>query len=198
MWEDSRRSRPFKGLVDEFGEMSVRNADLYEIGQTVQVQDLALTIIDARGHDPHHIAFFDNARGWLFSGDVILPAATPISRAMGDDLDAYEASIERLAVLDTQLLLPGHGIQRSDRIAQAFDRSRGFVADFEASVWRVLETTPEPIDLFSLAIATTPDGKPPAASTTWGVHLSNLDAHLRRGVTRGNFVEFTGPRYALA
>lgn len=192
-----RRGSLFAGMVDEFGEESVRNADLYEFDSTIKVADLELKMVDARGHDPYHIAFFEPSRGWLFSGDVVLATPTPLSRGMGDDLETYENSLQRLAELPVELLLPGHGVQRTDRIENAFNRAKGFISDYRAAVHKILGEADGPLDLYSLALATTPNGQPYEPMPRWWVHLSNLDSALGHEVKVGRIYEVQGPRYHL-
>lgn len=193
----SMSKQPFKGLVDELGELPVQNTLLYEFSEVVTVQDLKLVVVDARGHDPRHIAFWDMDRKWLFAGDVVLASPTPIARAMGDDLAMYRQALDRLEALEISMLIPGHGVQRKERISQAFARSREFLRQYDAQIVDVLQNAQEPVDLVSLALATTPDGKPLAPGPRWWVHLSNLDSHLVEGVALGKFTEFEGPRYQL-
>ena len=38
---------------------------------------------------------------------VVIAVPTPLSRAMGDDVDAYESTLSRLEALPTELLIPG-------------------------------------------------------------------------------------------
>jgi glyoxylase-like metal-dependent hydrolase (beta-lactamase superfamily II) len=192
-----RKGNHFAGMVDEFGEEPLRNADFYEFGATIKVADLELKVLDARGHDPYHIALFEPSRGWLFSGDVILATPTPLSRGMGDDLQTYAESLERLAELPIELLLPGHGVQRSERIDQAFDRARGFISAYRASVHRILGDADGPLDLYSLALASTPNNQPFEPMPRWWVHLSNLDSALIDEVKNGRVCAVDGPKYHL-
>jgi glyoxylase-like metal-dependent hydrolase (beta-lactamase superfamily II) len=150
-----------------------------------------------------HVAFFERSRGWLFAGDAVLAVPTPISRAMEDDLAMYEASLDRLQSLRATALFPGHGTQlvgTAEQIDAAIDRSRQYVLDHRAAVREALAGFDAPIDLLSLSLALTPDGKPYEPLTRWDVHVSSTDAHLHWLVDRGEverIVDASGPRYRL-
>jgi len=86
-------------LVQEHGELAIKHFSPLKLGERFDVGSLTLEVIDARGHDPFHVAFWEKTRGWLFSGDVVLPVPTPLSPPMHDDLALYEASLARLSAL---------------------------------------------------------------------------------------------------
>lgn len=198
------RARRTHSLVERFGPAALTRTELIDFGERIQIGELTLEFIDARGHDPHHGAFFERARGWLFSGDVILAVPTPICRAMGDDLGAYRQSVERLAALPATLFLPGHGLHRRRTPAfpleTLFDRSREFIHEFERTTLRVLAQAERPMDLYELAIRSTPAGEPLQPDGRWWVHMALIDAHLAARVDRGDVIrtdDGLGPLYHL-
>lgn len=192
------------GLLETFGPGALSRTEFIDFGEHVQIGDLNLKFIDARGHDPHHGAFFERDRGWLFSGDVILAVPTPICRAMGDDLGAYRGSIERLAALPSTLLLPGHGLHRRRTLEQPFEklfgRSRQYVNDFRDLTKHTLSQARGPIDLYELAIRATPGQEVLAPEARWWVHMALIDSHLAALVKSGEVSQSTrseGPIYQL-
>ncbi len=185
-------------LSDRYGTKALERVELVDFGDTISVGDLSLDFVDARGHDPHHGAFFDRERGWLFSGDVVIAVPTPISRAMDDRLDLYRASLARLEALDSSLLLPGHGLHRRDNMDVAFERSRGFVDEYAARTAEALADVDAPVDLYELSLAMTPDGEPYRPSSRWWVHMALVDSHVRALVEAGEAEVVEGPRYALS
>jgi|GEM_PF-2414817 len=198
------RARRKHSLVQRFGPAALTRTEFIDFGEHIQIGELNLEFIDARGHDPHHGAFFERKRGWLFSGDVILAVPTPICRAMGDDLGAYRQSVERLAALPSTLFLPGHGLHRHRTAAFPleilFDRSREFVHEFERTTRRILAEAERPIDLFELAIRSTPGGEALLPDTRWWVHMALIDSHLAELVDRGDVTRTgatLGPLYHL-
>ncbi len=104
-----------------------------EFGDVVAVGGLRLECVDARGHDPFHLAWWERSRGWFFTGDVLLPVPTPILPVLRDDLRTYRATLERLRTLPRpDWVFPGHG-RPSERYDAVVERSRGHVRDlFEA------------------------------------------------------------------
>jgi glyoxylase-like metal-dependent hydrolase (beta-lactamase superfamily II) len=190
--------RKYSSMAHQYGERGVENAVLFELGETLQIGDLKLNVYDARGHDPYHVAFHEPELKWLFVGDVVIATPTPISRSMDDDLAQYRESLDRLQALDTALLLPGHGVQKSDRIDAAFARSRGFVDSYTERVLAVLAKHDAPVDLHTIALDLTPDGKPLAPEPRWWVHVALVDSHLNLLVNQASVQRHDGPRYELS
>lgn len=201
MMRKDRASGNRRTMVEVWGPARARNTEFFSIGEVLSIGSLNLEVIDASGHDPMHVAFFERARGWLFVGDAVLAVPTPISRAMDDDLAMYEATLDRLESLGATALFPGHGTQLegdAEQIKAAIQRSRQYVLDHRAALRAALEALDAPSDLLSLAIALTPDGKPYEPLTRWYVHVSSTDAHLHWLVDRGEverIVDDSGPRY---
>jgi glyoxylase-like metal-dependent hydrolase (beta-lactamase superfamily II) len=74
-----------------------------------------LEIIATPGHTPDAICLFDRANGLLFTGDTYYPAPIWLYRPE-TDLDAYVASVKRLAALSPQvkIVLGSHNIPVAD------------------------------------------------------------------------------------
>ena len=70
-----------------------------------------LEILSTPGHTPDAISLLDRARGLLFSGDTYYPAPIWLFRPE-TDLDAYDASIKKLAALAPQvkMVLGAHNV----------------------------------------------------------------------------------------
>lgn len=182
-------------LLEPHGERPVHNAVLLDFGETLRLADLELTFHDARGHDPLHGAFYESSRKWLFGGDVIIATVTPISRAMDDALTQYLASLERLAGLDVDLLLPGHGVQRSGDLDSLFERSRAYQDEIREAVLRVLADATEPLGLLAIGLRSTPDERPLRPESRWAVYLALIDSHLHQLIGEGKVEKLAGPRY---
>ncbi len=89
-----------------------------------------LEVIATPGHTPDAISLIDRAHGLLFTGDTYYPAAIWLFRPE-TDLDAYAASIRRLAALapTIKLVLGAHNIPVASpsvlpRLVAAFDKVR--------------------------------------------------------------------------
>jgi glyoxylase-like metal-dependent hydrolase (beta-lactamase superfamily II) len=104
-----------------------------------------LEVIATPGHTPDAITLIDRGNGLLFTGDTYYPAPIWLFRPE-TDLDAYAASIRRLAALAPQvkLVLGAHNIPVASptvlaRLVAAFDQVRaGKVAATPDSPGKVL------------------------------------------------------------
>jgi len=87
----------------------LRDGDKIDLGGRV------LKVIGTPGHTPDSIALLDENNGLLFTGDSFYLGPIYLYRPE-TDLDAYVASIEKLAALapHLQLLLPSHNVPVAD------------------------------------------------------------------------------------
>lgn len=183
-----------------FGEGALEGATRVSPGEVLEVGGVRLEVIDARGHDPAHVAFWAPERGWLFAGDALLGVPTPISRAMGDDLSRYEPTLSRLVALNPALVLPGHGSpsRGAERVAQVMAKARGYVDQYRGQIRRALDGLAQPVDVYELALMLTDDHQPLTPQSRWVVHLALIDAHLHELARRGEVREVEGPRFIKA
>lgn len=99
-------------------------------GSTFDLGGRKIEVIATPGHTPDSISLLDRANGLLFTGDTYYPAPIYLF-APGTDLDAYAASIRRLAALapEVKLVLGAHNVPVAPpsvlpRLVVAFDRVR--------------------------------------------------------------------------
>jgi glyoxylase-like metal-dependent hydrolase (beta-lactamase superfamily II) len=99
-------------------------------GDRIDLGGRTLEVIATPGHTPDSISLLDRANGLLFSGDTYYPAPIWLFRPE-TDLDAYSASIRRLAGLAPQLkaVLGAHNVPVAPpsvlpRLVAAFDAVR--------------------------------------------------------------------------
>jgi glyoxylase-like metal-dependent hydrolase (beta-lactamase superfamily II) len=80
-------------------------------GETVATAHGALEVIWTPGHSPGHVCLYDRERRLLISGDHILEHISPnIGWQPGRDaLGEFLSSLDRIAALDVDLVLPSHG-----------------------------------------------------------------------------------------
>jgi len=80
-------------------------------GETIPVADGVLEVLWTPGHSPGHVCLYDRARRVLVSGDHILEHISPnIGWQPGRDaLGEFLSSLDRIAALDVDLILPAHG-----------------------------------------------------------------------------------------
>jgi len=84
-------------------------------GFKVNLGARTVEIVAAPGHTPDSIALIDRANGLLFTGDTYYPAPIWLYRPE-TDMDAYVASVKRLAALAPQvkMVLGAHNIPVAD------------------------------------------------------------------------------------
>jgi glyoxylase-like metal-dependent hydrolase (beta-lactamase superfamily II) len=73
-------------------------------GQTINLGGRTIEVLSTPGHTPDAICILDRGNGLLFTGDTYYPAPIWLFRPE-TDLDAYEASVKRIAALAPQLRL---------------------------------------------------------------------------------------------
>ncbi|HEX6488058.1 MAG TPA: MBL fold metallo-hydrolase [Candidatus Dormibacteraeota bacterium] len=81
--------------------------------ETLEVGRRKLRVEWTPGHSPGHICLFDTEDRLLFAGDELLPEDTPNiglhPQSTPNPLADFLGSLQRLAELDPQLVLPAHG-----------------------------------------------------------------------------------------
>jgi glyoxylase-like metal-dependent hydrolase (beta-lactamase superfamily II) len=133
-----------------------------------------LTVIHTPGHSPDHLAFWHEASGRVFTGDLVVPGrSVMIHFSGGGNLAEYMASLERILALAPQELLPAHGPRVDDPhlllsayIEHRRMRERQVIAALEAG-HRTVETIAESIY----------DGLEPALAAA---ARENVRAHLEK------------------
>ncbi len=79
-------------------------------GERIRAGNHVLQVVYTPGHAPDHVCFWDDDSGDLYAGDmVILDSSVVIPAGRGGDMAAYLASLDRMAALGAQRILPGHG-----------------------------------------------------------------------------------------
>jgi hydroxyacylglutathione hydrolase len=101
-----------KGLTRQVGWNSVGEAFepglLLEDG-SLKLGDLSFQVLLSPGHSPGSICLYWEDRRALFSGDVVFNQGLGRTDLPGGDGELLKLSIRRLAALDVEILLPGHG-----------------------------------------------------------------------------------------
>jgi glyoxylase-like metal-dependent hydrolase (beta-lactamase superfamily II) len=78
-------------------------------GDAVEGSGWRLEAVATPGHLGDHLAFAWEAAGALFSGDVLMGWSTTLISPPEGDLDAFMASLDRLAARREAVFHPGHG-----------------------------------------------------------------------------------------
>jgi len=106
--ELERSSMPMRFFVApvEYPDVALRG------GETIEVGDFVFQVIWTPGHSPGHVCLYEPNHRLLLSGDHILPVITPnVSlhpEQLDDPLANYLHSLERVASLPVDRLLPAH------------------------------------------------------------------------------------------
>ena len=86
---------------------------LLEGAERLAIDGSELQAVWTPGHSPGHCCFYLPERRVLFSGDHLLPKISPNiglhPQSGADPLDDYLGSLDRIAALQVELVLPAHG-----------------------------------------------------------------------------------------
>jgi glyoxylase-like metal-dependent hydrolase (beta-lactamase superfamily II) len=80
-------------------------------GETIATAHGLLEVVWTPGHSPGHVCLYDRERRVLISGDHILEHISPNIgwQPEHDALGEFLSSLDRIAALDVDLVLPSHG-----------------------------------------------------------------------------------------
>ncbi|MFC2036322.1 MBL fold metallo-hydrolase [Chloroflexota bacterium] len=88
------------------------NVTILQEGEIVRAGVFNFQVLWTPGHSPGHICLYEQTNRILFSGDHVIPGITPnISLATPSGVNPlrdFFNSLERIKVLDVNLVLPGH------------------------------------------------------------------------------------------
>jgi glyoxylase-like metal-dependent hydrolase (beta-lactamase superfamily II) len=87
-------------------------------GEMIEEEGAVLRTLHTPGHAEDHVVFYWPAQRVLFSGDLILGSGTVVLQPRDGALEAYLASLERVARLDLAAIAPGHGPLIADPAAR--------------------------------------------------------------------------------
>lgn len=109
----------------------------FEDQVTLTVGDRRLELIHAPGHAPDQLVLYERAQGTLWAGDMLSDCEIPL---VAHSLAAYQKTLQRLAALDVQRLIPGHGRPTDDprEIRARLGADRAYLAELRARVGRAV------------------------------------------------------------
>jgi glyoxylase-like metal-dependent hydrolase (beta-lactamase superfamily II) len=119
-----------EALGEELGWPTIHFAQ----GGEIDLGDRRILLLDTPGHAPGALSVLDPDAGVLFGGDTIVTGIPPYFKD-GDSV-ALERTLRRLASLDLEILVPGHGdvVQGSDRVTRAILWEADYLARCRAHV----------------------------------------------------------------
>lgn len=77
------------------------------LGERIETEYCTLDVLHAPGHHPHHVAYYEKKRGWLFTGDIYVSRRQQVAFKDENIADAIE-TLTLLCELDFDILLCGH------------------------------------------------------------------------------------------
>jgi glyoxylase-like metal-dependent hydrolase (beta-lactamase superfamily II) len=104
-------------------------------GDELAIGDYRFTAVATPGHTPGHLCLYETTQKLFLSGDHVLGDITPnitVWREDDDSLGQYLASLDKVANLDVDLVLPGHRRPFSDlagRVAELKEHHRDRLAE---------------------------------------------------------------------
>jgi len=78
------------------------------LDSAIDLGNIKLEVISTPGHSPESVCFYVPARKALLCGDLVFDRNTGRSDLPGGNGEQLKKSIEKIAALDIELLLPGH------------------------------------------------------------------------------------------
>jgi len=132
--EQMLRATPSQ-LYSEIYEELCRPSRSLKNGDEISIGGYSFWAVWTPGHSPGHICLYEPERRLLIAGDHILLTITPHVtqwREEGNPLAEYLTSLEKVAKLDVNFVLPGHGELFTDhrkRIMELKDHHRSRAAE---------------------------------------------------------------------
>ena len=80
---------------------------LLDDGDTIDLGGRSIQVLHTPGHSPGHLCFWEDEKGYLYSGDLVYEG-TLFANYPSTDPQSYLTSLEKIAVLPIKQLFPGH------------------------------------------------------------------------------------------
>jgi glyoxylase-like metal-dependent hydrolase (beta-lactamase superfamily II) len=93
--------------VDDYEFFQGMPTRVLKDNDTIDLGGRVLQVLHTPGHSPGHMCFYEEARGWLFTGDLVYKD-TLFAYYPSTDPQAYLQSIERVAALPVKRVFPAH------------------------------------------------------------------------------------------
>jgi glyoxylase-like metal-dependent hydrolase (beta-lactamase superfamily II) len=135
-------------LLSPLGQQAARfqHDDLLYAGELIEMGNLVWQMLAVPGHDMEALAFYNAERRILISGDALwengFGVVFPELLGEADGLAATRATLEMLARLPIDIVIPGHGSPFAGidaAFARAFQRLERFSANIEQMAWNAIK-----------------------------------------------------------
>jgi glyoxylase-like metal-dependent hydrolase (beta-lactamase superfamily II) len=145
-------------IVDDLGGQGHAVTDVVAPGDRIELGGLTVSIVDAAGHSPGHIAIYEEASRLLFTGDSVQGAGIPHVDAerqlppLYEDVDEYQRTITRMRSLDPNGVLSAHHSPALGEAGKSFlDESQRFADRNGELVLDILRTGSQPATTAAIA-----------------------------------------------
>lgn len=142
-------------------------------GEQIAGSGWSLTALHLPGHSAGHLGFADEARGQIFTGDLVFDWSTTLISPPDGDLADYMRSLSRLEAMGSGRLIPAHGAQ----ITAPRERLRELAAHRRmrtAQILAALATAPDTAQGLARRIYDLPPDFLPVATRNVLAHLLAL------------------------
>lgn len=112
---------PYFPARDDYAETAIPIDQVLEDGDTVTVGGYELEAVHTPGHSQQHHAYWHEPSGTCLSADLISRNGHFMYGPLYADVGAYKDSLERLATLEPDVLVPMHGDPAEDPAATIED-----------------------------------------------------------------------------
>jgi glyoxylase-like metal-dependent hydrolase (beta-lactamase superfamily II) len=135
-------------LLSPLGQQAARfqHDALIGAGCEVEMGGLVWQALAVPGHDMEALAYYNPERRILISGDALwengFGVVFPELLGEADGLAATRATLEMLARLPVDIVIPGHGrpfVEVDAALERAFRRVDGFTADIDRLAWHAIK-----------------------------------------------------------
>ncbi|NJD26602.1 MAG: MBL fold metallo-hydrolase [Betaproteobacteria bacterium] len=135
-------------LLSPLGQQGARfqHDALIDAGGEIEMGGLAWQALAVPGHDMEALAYYNPERRLLISGDALwengFGVVFPELLGEADGLAATRATLEMLARLPVDIVIPGHGRPFADvdgALDRAFRRVDSFAADIDRMAWHAIK-----------------------------------------------------------
>ena len=76
-------------------------------GDTIDLGGRTIHVLHTPGHSPGHLCFWEDEKGYLYSGDLVYEG-TLFANYPSTDPQSYLTSLEKIALLPVKQIFPGH------------------------------------------------------------------------------------------
>ena len=103
---------------------------LLDDGDTIDLGGRTIQVLHTPGHSPGHLCFWEDEKGYLYSGDLVYEG-TLFANYPSTDPQSYLTSLEKIALLPVKQIFPGHYSLdiRPELVTQMRDAFRGLNED---------------------------------------------------------------------